>query len=193
MAILGLGRQSHDPQADQAGGHKLQRDDHNPIAASGLECQSSFGASFCSPEIIEARYTSARCHEGRAMQTRDFASIRRSQRALRPYPESYGERDYSARSGSHPAYGPATVATYGDPVTTAEKIILWIRQTKLRSNGATRYLNSVVVAQLWALAMMADSVREVWDAWAPLLSRLFGFSCIQILLTFAGMTSLDRC
>ena len=113
------------------------------------------------------------------METGDLASISRGQRASRPYPETRWERNHSACPGQDQAYGPSKVATCRGPVVTAEGMIQWIRQTQLRSNGATCYLNSVVTAQLWILAMMVDTVHEVWDAWSPLLMHLIRHSCTE--------------
>lgn len=119
MAVPGLGRKGHDLEVNQAGGHQLDRNDLYPPTAADFECQSTLGASFCDLTPVEAEYDSARWHEGSAMEIRDLTSFSRGQRASRPYPE---------------------------PVATAEGMIQWIRQTTLRSNGATCYLNSVVTA-----------------------------------------------
>ena len=161
MAVPGLGCKGHDFEANQAGGHQLDRNDFYPPTAADLECQSTFGASFCGIAPVEAGHDSARCHEGNAMEIRDFTSFSRGKRASRPYPETRRERDHSAHPGSHQPYGPSAVTFGSGPVATAEGMIQWIRQTKLRSTGATCYLNSGVTAQPWTLAMMADTVHEV--------------------------------
>ena len=68
MAVPGLGCKGHDFEANQAGGHQLDRNDFYPPTAADLECQSTFGASFCGIAPVEAGHDSARCHEGNAMK-----------------------------------------------------------------------------------------------------------------------------
>lgn len=115
------------------------------------------------------------------MEARNLVSIRRGQRAAQPYPAPRREWNHIICLGSHQANWPPKVATCSDPVTTAERVIRWLRQTKMHSNGATCYLNNVVAVQLWTLAMTVNSVHEMWDVWAPLLIRLLSFSYTETI------------
>ena len=129
-------------------------------------------ASLCSTQTSSTRLSSPGCSSGHSLETRHSSSHTRSERVVEPYPTPVRQWHHPICIAPHP---PGWLAEeppgYGN-LDQTEEVIHWIRTHALASKGATCYLTSTLIAQMWTQAMTKSFIFEAWDAWQTPLTRL---------------------
>lgn len=141
-------------------------------------------ASLCTVSLPWNNRSRTICHgTPRVPSHGNIVAWRRSRRIARPYPKVGWERHHAIDIGEDSAHGPSAVII-GRDLPQAEKVMQWIWSIPLYSNGATCYLNSMILAQFWSMSIIMDFLCDIWDAWIDSFVRIF---------SFAGPEAVDIC
>ena len=150
MELLGMGSQGSDSEAYQSRAHQLPRYGPDPSKASSLEPKPDNGSPLCSTQTPSTRLATPGCSSGHSLETRYRPSNTRSERVVEPYPTLTRKWNHSACLDPHSAGWSAEESFGYGHLDQAEEMIRWIRTHALASNGATCYLTSTLIAQMWA-------------------------------------------